>query len=528
MWYFFSMTHNLNNGPDRPPVTKYYLELDPPTGDDPVADLDRLLRALVKVGVEDVTVPLFVAAKVPGALKAGGYKVTAAVSAPPLPTLLAVQPGDTTARKLGLAVDLGTTNVVGALVDMITGETLSERSELNPQTAIGEDILTRIHHCLRPGGLEELQACAVSCISSIAEGLAMQAGCAPDDILCVSVAGNTTMAHLLLGLDPYNICRAPYIPVANSFGPVRARDIGLAVAPEAPVFVLPNVGSYVGGDVLAGVLVSGMTAREDISLLVDIGTNAEIVVGNRDWLLVGAGAAGPALEGGVVRFGMRATNGAIDRVVIDPSSFEPSFTVIGGSAPVGLCGSALIDLLAELFTTGLIDGRGRFSDPSKSARIVELDGKYAYVVARLRESGSATDIIFSETDIENLVRTKAAMYTALSVVTRELGVAFSELADFFIAGTFGAYIAADKALAIGMVPDIDLSKYKLLGNSSLTGAVRVLTSTGALQEIGRIARMITYKEMNVSSDFMSEFRAAMFLPHTDEGLFRSAKKRERA
>ncbi|MBI5694344.1 MAG: DUF4445 domain-containing protein [Nitrospirae bacterium] len=513
---------------DGPLVTKHYLELTPPTGDDPLADLERLSAGLAASGVpgiEAIDVPLSVAAAIPAALRESGFRATASVGHGTGTRLVRVEPGDTTARNYGLAVDLGTTNVVGTLLDLNTGAALGEASEVNPQVVHGEDILTRIHFCLKAGNLELLQGEAAGCISTIAARLAVAAGISATDITCVSVSGNTTMAHLLLGLDPYNICRAPYVPAAFSFGTLRARDLRLAVNPEAVVYVLPNVGSYVGGDVLAGVLVSGMHGRDGVSILVDVGTNAEIVIGNRDWLLVCAGAAGPALEGGVVRFGMRAMPGAIDRVRIDPATFEPEFTVLGGVKPKGLCGSALIDLLAELFTTGLIDGRGKFADPGLSRRIIELEGRRAYVVAYAPDTydgaDGGLDIVFTENDIDNLIRTKAAMYTALSVVTRELGITFGMLENFFIAGTFGAYIAADKAVAMGMVPDIELSKYRLLGNSSLAGACRVLLSREALREIDAIASMITYKQLNVSTDFMSEFRAAMFLPHTDSSLFPS-------
>ena len=505
---------------------KYFLKLDPPSISDNASDLERVKRALAESGVDGVKVSLPVAASIPAVLRESDFQVTATVAFEKTPRLVGVERGDTAGRNFGLAVDLGTTNVVGALVDLNSGEILAETSETNPQIAFGEDILTRIHHCLKGGGLDELQAAAVGCINTIAHRLVEQAGADAHEISCASVSGNTTMAHLFLGLDPFNICRAPYVPVANRFGFMKARELGLEVNPEAPVYILPNVGSYVGGDVLAGILVSGMHLRDEISILVDVGTNAEIVIGNRDWLLVCAGAAGPALEGGVVKHGMRAMSGAIDRISIDQDTFEPRYSVIGGEGakPAGICGSALIDLLSELFTVGLIDGRGKFTEPPRSGRVIEHEGRKAYVVARASESAQGGDIIFTETDIDNLVRTKAAMYTALSVVTREIGIDFRDISDFYIAGTFGQYIAADKAVGIGMVPDIELSKYKLLGNSSLTGACEVLLSRERLAEVERVASLITYKELNVSTDFMSEFRGAMFIPHTDSSLFPSLSK----
>ena len=339
------------------------------------------------------------------------------------------------------------------------------------------------------------------------------------------VAGNTTMAHFLLGLDPYQLCRAPYVPVANRFPVVRASELGLGVNPAAPVIVLPNVGSYVGGDALAGVLVSGMNARERVSLLVDIGTNAEIVVGNREFLLVGAGSAGPGLEGGVVRHGMRAAPGAIERIAIDPRTLLPTFAVIGGGAPRGICGSGLIDLMAELFSAGIVDGRGKFVLPSPSPRVVVRAGFPCFVVAGAATTAGGGEILFTQADMDNLMLSKAAMYTMLTVMTEAAGVAFDELEQFFIAGAFGAYVAADKAVTIGMVPDIELSKFTLLGNSSLEGAKRVLLSTAALERIEDIGRQMTYVEMNESREFMNGFMAARFLPHTDMDLFPSVRER---
>jgi len=505
---------------DGPLVKKYFLKLAPPSMEDSAADLERVIRSLSEVCPGEFDVPLSVASKIPDVLRQSGFELTVTVSFSDTRSIIDAEPGDTSGRCFGLAIDLGTTNVVGVLLDLAEGRQLGELSDVNPQIAHGEDILNRIHFCLKKGNLEELQRQAAGCINSIARRLSDAAGIGVHEIGCVSVSGNTTMAHLFLGLDPYNICRAPYVPVANHFGFFRAADLGLDINPEGAAYVLPNVGSYVGGDVLAGVLVSGMHERSEVSLMVDVGTNAEIVIGNRDWLLVCAGAAGPALEGGVVKFGMRAMPGAIERIKINPETMRSEYSVIGGQGvkPRGMCGSALIDLLAELFLKGLIDGRGKFVEPFLPG-VRENDGLREYVVAPAADAEAGEDIVFTEADIDNLVRTKAAMYTALNVVTRELGMSFHDLAEFSIAGTFGAYIAADKAVAIGMVPDIELSKYSLLGNSSLKGACKTLLSREAINEVERIASMITYKELNVSTDFMSEFRAAMFLPHTDASLF---------
>jgi uncharacterized 2Fe-2S/4Fe-4S cluster protein (DUF4445 family) len=511
--------------PEGPLVRRIRLDLAPPTSADHAADLDRVLRGLKEAGLGEVQAPLLVVAGLPKRLRAAEFAVVATVALVPVPTLLRIEPASAPGRNLGLAVDLGSTNIVGALVDLDTGGQLGERSMVNPQVEHGEDILARTHLCLHRGGLARLQALAAAAVGAIAAQLASEAGIGVEGINCVCVAGNTTMAHFFLGLDPYQLCRAPYVPVANHFPVVRAAELGIGVDPGAPVVVLPNVGSYVGGDALAGVLVSGMHARERVSLLVDIGTNAEIVVGNREFLLVGAGSAGPGLEGGVVRHGMRAAPGAIERIAIDPRTLVPTFEVIGGGMPRGVCGSGLIDLMAELFVTGLVDRRGKFVLPSPSAHVVVREGHPGFLVAAAAQTAAGEEILFTQADMDNLMLSKAAMYTMLTVMTEAAGVAFDELEQFFIAGAFGAYVAADKAVTIGMVPDIPLETYRLLGNSSLAGAKRVLLSVAALEEIDRIGRMMSYVEMNESREFMAGFLAARFLPHTDEDRFPSVRAR---
>jgi uncharacterized 2Fe-2S/4Fe-4S cluster protein (DUF4445 family) len=517
----------VNPRPDGPLVGRVRLELPHPTDTDHAADLDRVLRGLEAHGWPGVQAPLSVVAGLPKTLRAANFTVVATVASVPVPTLLRIEPASASSRSLGLAVDLGSTNIVGALIDLDTGETLGERSTLNPQVVHGEDILARTHLCLHKGSLERLQSLAVAAIGDIASWLAHRAGIAVEEICCVCVAGNTTMTHFLLGLDPYHLCRAPYVPVANRFPIVRAGELGLGVHRSAPVVVLPNVGSYVGGDALAGVLVSGMHERERVSLLVDIGTNAEIVVGNREFLLVGAGSAGPGLEGGVVRHGMRAAPGAIERIAIDPRTLLPVFAVIGGGAPRGICGSGLIDLMAELFTTGIVDGRGKFVLPSACPRVAVREGSPCFVVAEAETTAGGGEILFTQADMDNLMLSKAAMYTMLTVMTEAAGVSFHDLEQFFIAGAFGAYVAADKAVTIGMVPDIPLERYRLLGNSSLEGAKRVLLSVAALERIEQIGRAMTYVEMNESREFMNGFMAARFLPHTDLDLFPSVRERRK-
>ncbi len=504
---------------DGPVVRKILLDLSPPTDVDHLGDLDRVMRGLEAHGLPGVRTPLSIVASLPEILRAAQFRVVATIAFVPTLTLLRLEPANKATGNFALAVDLGSTNIVGSLIDLDTGATVGEHSMLNPQVEHGDDILTRTHFCRQPGGLKQLQAQATRAISLIAAPLASQESIPVSNISCISVAGNTTMAHFLLGLDPHHLCRAPYVPVANSFPVVCASELSLDVHPGAPVIVLPNVGSYVGGDALAGVLVSGMHKQKTVSLLVDIGTNAEIIIGNQDFLFVGAGSAGPGLEGDSVRYGMHASKGAIEHITINPKTYALSYKVIGGGRPLGICGSGLIDLMSELFSAGVIDPRGEILLTAKTSRVQKNAGVVEFVVVKAEDTKTGTEISISQPDIDNFMLAKAAMYTMLSVMTESTEMQFDELDKFFLAGTFGGYIPADKAVMIGMIPDLELSKFRLLGNSSLEGAKQVLLSVAALEEIKQIMLAINYVEMNESQDFMAGFMAARFLPHTDIDRF---------
>ena len=339
----------------------------------------------------------------------------------------------------------------------------------------------------------------------------------------MSVAGNTTMTHFFLGLDPYWICREPYIPVINKPDQISAKELGLKINPEAPVLIFPNVGSYFGGDLIAGILASGMLGQGEPSILVDVGTNAEVVVGNNDWLMACAGAAGPALEGGVADMGMMAGPGVIDHVRIDPHSGQFTIMTIGNHPAVGICGSGLIDLVADLFIAGMIDLRGKYVISKCGDRLVEIDDIKYLVIVLSEDSATGQALTLSQPDIDALMRSKAAMYTILTTITITVYVPMHEVSRFFIAGTFGSFIDPRSAITIGMLPDLPLETYVPLGNSSLEGASMVLLSAEARNKIPKIRDKITYLELNVNQDFMNLFSAAKFIPHTDRSLFPSVK-----
>jgi uncharacterized 2Fe-2S/4Fe-4S cluster protein (DUF4445 family) len=497
------------------------VRLDRPSLQDNTADTDRLLGALKKqIGTENLTIDLPLARRLPGLLRREDYHIRCVLFRSKSGWVVCgVVPLD--ASVCGVAVDLGTTRVVIRLIDLISGDSLSESSFDNPQISIGPDILARIHYTDTAGGLDHLQRLVVDELNRTIDGMCGLAGIESGDVYLMTVAGNTAMSHLFLGLDPHWIIREPYIPVVNSPDLVNASDTGVGINPGGKLLVFPNVGSYFGGDLIAGILYAGLDEREETSILVDVGTNAEVVLGNSQWLMACAGAAGPALEGGVSKMGMMAGPGVIDRVVIDPSSSEWVVHTIDGARPKGICGSGLIDLAAQLFMAGVIDIRGKLQAGHGKFDIRDTDGMRHLVIIPADQSATGQALTISQADIDSLVRSKAAMYTILETLAVSVGVGLEELQTFFVAGTFGSFINPDSAINIGMLPDLPRDRFEVLGNSSLGGASLVLTSSRRITDIYRIRDRITYLELNVNQDFMNRFSAAKFFPHTDRSRFPS-------
>ena len=497
--------------------------LSPPSLSDNMADTDRLLNALKKnLRVKNIHVDLELVRLLPGNLRQWGYHVRCVMfSDGKVSHLVGVTTGDDLAPVTGLAVDLGTTRVVTRLIELESGRALAETSFENPQTALGDDILTRIHFTDRePDGLSRMQDLIVRGLNNAISELCTGAGISPDDIYLLAVAGNTTMTHFFLNLSPHWIIREPYIPVWNQPGIIRATDIGLSTNPRAVVYAFPNIGSYFGGDLVSGILYSGMTESEQTMLLVDVGTNAEVVLGNQDWLIACAGAAGPALEGGVAEIGAKAGPGVIHRLLLDPETHLLTLETIDSLPPRGICGSAFIDLVAGLFLAGIIDIRGKLTN-DRHGRIRDNDGIREFVVVPAEASATGKALCLSQPDIDNLIRSKAAMYTILRTLTTTVGLTFSDIGTFNVAGTFGSFINPRSAIAIGMLPDLPLSIFNVLGNSSLEGAALVLTDRARILDIPGITDRLTYLELNVNQDFMNRFSAAKFLPHTDVSRFPS-------
>jgi len=499
--------------------------LPAPTLRNNTADADRLVAALsqalpASAGAIDLDLDLL--RQLPALLRRSDYRLRCTLFGDRGRWILTGISGTDDARPAaGLAVDLGTTRVVLRLIDLATGASLAEHAFDNPQAAVGPDVLTRIHHAESPDGLLHLNALIIDGLNLAIRALCLSAGLQPPDICAVSVAGNTCMTHLFMSLDPRWIIREPYIPVVNRPGVLKAADLGIEAGPFARVRVFPNIGSYFGGDLIAGILYSGLHRGGATAILVDVGTNAEVVLGNRDWLIGCAGAAGPALESGVTRMGMLAGPGVVDRVAIDTATGRFDVHTIEESPPRGICGSGVIDLAAQLFLSGMIDIRGKLVAAACGERLKVVDGLRHLVVVPAEQSASGADLTISQADLDSLIRSKAAMYTIIETLAMTVGVGLGELSRFYVAGTFGCFINPRSAIAIGMLPDLPLERYVPIGNSSLEGAALALTSAEAVEEIDCIRDRITYLELNVNQDFMNRFSAAKFLPHTDAARFPS-------
>ena len=501
------------------------IPLIPPSLRDNTADVDRLIKGIKKeIPAQDILVDYDLIKRIPVILRESGYKATPILyESKGLWHLIDLLGPGKENIIYGVSADIGTSTVVLRLLNLVNGKTLDETSFLNPQIAIGPDIITRIHFASKDGGLGILQGMLIERINQEIKSLAKDHGIDIRSIVGMSIAGNTTMTHLFLGLNPYWICREPYIPVINSPGLVRSSDLGLLTNPRAPVLVLPGAGSYLGGDIIAGVLTSNLYRQDQVGLLLDVGTNAEVVLGNREWLMACAGAAGPALEGGIAKTGMMAGPGAIDKVFINPESRDIQYRTIDNLLPVGICGSGMIDMTAQLFLSGMIDQRGKFIAEACGDRLIEVDGNKYLVVVPSSQTATGKNLTLGQVEIDALLRSKAAMYTILTTITRMINLSMKDIGQFYIAGTFGSYINPRSAISIGMIPDIPEEKYQSLGNTSLNGASMALLSFRKREAVYYIRDRITYIELNVNQDFMNNFNAAKFIPHTDRDLFPSVR-----
>ncbi len=501
---------------------KEYLSLKMPTEDVPVSDQRRIELALHTLGYEQVTFPLKVLRKLYPLCRDAGFDITVTLVHREFDWVVTdVQAGDTTNHHYGLAVDYGSTTIVMQLVDMNSGAVIGEETAVNGQVAYGTDILSRITYTMEDSDhIVQLQQATVNTFQTLLQQLTDSTGIDASQCPIMILSGNTTMIHFLLGLNAWTVFASPYAPVSADPGFLWGSELGLDF--EGLVYSIPSASNYVGGDIVSGLLVLGMHKKEETSMFFDIGTNGELVLGNKDWMIAGAGAAGPALEGYISKFGMRAAPGAIDSVKIRGDKL--SFTTIDRQRPVGICGSGIIDLLAQMRLNGWINMAGVLA-PEASERIVFLqeNQEYAAVYATAKESANGTPLYFSQTDIYQYLDTKAAAYTMVDCILETAGVAVEDLAHLYLSGSFPAHSNLESAITIGIFPDLSREKYTLLKNSSLEGAKTMLLDYGCLQEAKELAENIYCVQFASIPDFLVRMQAAKFIPHTDMGRFPSVQ-----
>ena len=502
-----------------PFATKLYLELPPPSANDCISDLERLYRALRGQGeFPAIAIGLFNIRQLGELLRDFDWKVTVTLGRRNNTVeIVLIEPGDTTENNYGLCFDIGTTTISGQLVDLNSKKILGTKATYNQQAVFGSDVITRIVYAAKTDGLEKLHTAVSDTMNQMIKDLVNEHKISLFDVNCIVCSGNTTMIHLLLSMDPAHIRRQPYVPTANFLPVLRATEAGININPRGLLSCVSGVSSYVGGDTTAGILSSGIYLQEEPCILIDIGTNGEIVLGNRDYLVACAASAGPAFEGSGVTSGMRASSGAIQKVSINKNDFSVQYSTIQDKLPRGICGSGYIDLLSEMLEAGIIDKGGKIKVSGK--RIRSSGNGKEFVVCFKEEIQADADIVINEADIENLKRSKGAIYSACAILVKHLALEFSAISKIFIAGGFGTYLNIEKAIRIGLLPDLERSKFIFIGNSSLAGSREILLSAQAMEMADALALKITYFELSVDPGYMEEYSQALFFPHTDLSKF---------
>jgi uncharacterized 2Fe-2S/4Fe-4S cluster protein (DUF4445 family) len=514
-------------------VKRVHLEIEPPSMDDQTDDLGRLKRALrQQAGITSPTFSLHFLRNLGTVLREQDWRITAIYEIMDHPGggtqewMIDLVPGfmDEDLPLWTAAIDIGTTTVTLWLVNLLTGKVMAQASEYNGQINRGEDVISRIVYANKPGGADELRQLVLKTINGLLEKACLRVKeyeVVPGEVVKATIAANSTMMHLLLGIPAASIRLSPFITGVNQIPWLTAKDVGIAISPDGVIDCLPGVASYVGADITAGVLSSGMDETPQITLFMDVGTNGEIVLGSREWLVTCACSAGPAFEGAGVFHGMRATRGAIEEIWINSETYDPSFRVIGGTKPRGICGSGLISLLAEMFMTGVADKAGHINTSLDTPRVRQGEHGSEYIVAFAHETEKGEDIVITDVDIDNLLRAKAAIYAGYSILAESVGVPMDLIEQMVIGGSFGKYINVEKAVQIGLLPDLPWERFRFLGNTSVRGAYYALLDREAREKLDQIAAKMTYIELSADNSFYDAFMSAMFLPHTDLTRFPS-------
>ena len=503
IWARYSMSH-------KPFVFLYDVDLTPPGVQEKTADADRLKKELEKKGIRNVNVPLNILRRLPEELRRNLFSLRLVIGFHENGFRIL----DMGKEKIyGLALDIGSTNIECSLLDLGTEKKIDIISSDNPQMKFGSDVLSRVQHVMA-GNTGNLTYELLQGINTLISTICAKNAVSPGDIYAVVVAGNTIMTHFFLGLDVRNIPVSPYIPAVNGGVFVEAREAGLPVNQNAVIYVLPNSGSYVGGDIISGIIFSGIYKEKEPVLFIDVGTNVEVSLGCRDWVMVGAGAAGPALEEGIAGIGAKAKPGTICGVKIDRLDKTLRINIIPGEEPSGICGSGMIELISELYLSNIIDRAGKFVE--KADGVVKRNGEKSYL---LFQSGSK-ELLLTEHEIQNFLLSKAAMFSFLYIFVKSLGLTFKDINKVYIAGALGCGINLENAITIGLLPDMPRDKFISLGNSSLGGAEMILLDRGLIDSIEDLLPMITYSEMNENQDLMNVLQGALFIPHTEPDLLK--------
>ena len=496
-----------------------------PTLDDTMPDNERFSWAVEEVtGMDKIRVPYSVIKKMAHVFRASDFHVKAVIRKTGKDVFVYdVLPVSEEPVVAGIAIDIGTTSVSAIIIDMLNGAVLAKGSAGNGQIRYGADVINRIIESGKPGGREKLQDAIIKeTLNPLILNMCASAKIKPAQVYRLAIGANTTMNHLLMGVDADPVRMEPYIPTFFKTNSLFASDIGLKVNPDAHIILAPNIGSYVGGDITAGAFVSMIWNKPEFSIFIDLGTNGELVFGNSDFMMSCACSAGPAFEGGDISCGMRATDGAIEAIKLDKETLEPTYSVIGdpGTKPVGLCGSGIIDMIAELFRCGVINPKGQIIREGRRIRRDEF-GMGSYILAFEEEAGSVKDVELTEADIDSFIRAKGAIFSAIRTMLSYCDFDISMIENVYVAGGIGSGINMSNAIEIGMFPDIPVEMYHYLGNTSLAGAYAMLYSTEAERKVYEIAQSMTYIELSNVPSYMDEFVAACFVPHTDRSLFPS-------
>ena len=511
--------------PMSPLVCKTFIQLPKPTLENNASDLQRLEHVLGKAtGFDEFQMGLKVTRRLPRLLREHDWKVTAVTAyRGSLTEIVEVEPGDTSNRNYCIAADIGTTTLVSHLVDLRDGQTLGRAAKYNSQASYGGDVIRRIIHASEsPENENALRECVVGDLNELIADLAARYRLGMRDITLITAAGNTAMIHLLLGLPPEEIRREPYIPPAQQLPPFRAAEIGLKINPRGLLYCLPCVAGFVGADIVAGIFATGLSRSDEVRMLIDIGTNGEIVLGNKDFLVCASASAGPAFEGAETKSGMRATRGAIDHIRLADANHVLNYSTVGDEKPVGICGTGYVDLIAEMLRVGLIDKTGKLNRDVAPNRIrVGEHDQTEWLVIPASWSGKDVDITVTQGDIENILRAKGAIYAAASVLLKSLGMTFDDVAEVMVAGAFGNFLNLANAVFIGLLPDIPRSRLSFVGNASLAGAKLAAICHDCYDEIFSIVERTTYFELSTDPNFMDQFVSACFFPHTDVERFPS-------